>query len=231
MRLNYIDNIDCLRGMQEIPDQSIDLIIADPPYGIDFQSSKRAKGERLAKIANDKRPYIWWLLEAHRVLKDTGALITFFRWDVQDAFLKALELADLKCNGVCVWNKGGFGMGDLKRQFASVHELFSFSPKAGFSFPGKRPSSVLSVPKVSNNNLVHPNQKPVELIAQLIETLTPSSSPNEVTVLDPFMGSGTTAVAAIRTGRNFIGFELDEKYYAIAQERVAAEQEESAWML
>ena len=65
----------------------------------------------------------------------------------------------------------------------------------------------------------HPTQKPVALLEYLIKTYT---NPGEV-VLDNCMGSGTTAVAAIRTGRNFIGFELDEKYHAIALERVAAE--------
>lgn len=223
MRLNYVDNIDCMEGMKSIPDNSVDLIIADPPYGIDFQSNMRRKGERLKKIANDKRPYVWWLPEACRVLKNDGALITFFRWDVQDAFLKAMELAGLGCNGVCVWDKAGTGMGDLKRQFAPAHELFSFSPKPDFRFPNKRPPSVIRAAKVPGSRIVHPNQKPEDLIIQLIEITTLPPPTNNAVVLDPFMGSGTTAVACLRTGRNFIGFEIDEKYHAIAQERIAEE--------
>ena len=68
----------------------------------------------------------------------------------------------------------------------------------------------------------HPTQKPLRLVEDLVCTF---SNPGDV-VLDTFMGSGTTAAACIRTGRNFIGFELDEKYHAIALQRIVAEQEE-----
>jgi site-specific DNA-methyltransferase (adenine-specific) len=231
MRLNYIDNIDCLRGLQEIPDNSVDLIIADPPYGIDFQSNRiKDKDRRKPKIANDKTPFIWWLYDAARVLKDTGAVVCFARWDVQEAFRDCIEIAGLKVQNVCIWSKGGGGMGNLKASFIPDHEVFLFATKPGFCFPAKRPSSVLSVAKVPSGKLVHPNEKPVELISQLIEYLTPPTAPGAV-VLDPFMGSGTTAVACVRTGRNFIGFELDDQYHQIALARVAAEREEETWML
>ena len=78
--------------------------------------------------------------------------------------------------------------------------------------------------KSTNGEKVHPTQKPVELIAKAIEDAT---EPGGV-VLDTFMGSGTTALACLRTGRNFIGFELDEKYHAIALQRIAAEAGEMA---
>lgn len=85
--------------------------------------------------------------------------------------------------------------------------------------------------KSTNGEKVHPTQKPVELITKAIED---STEPGAV-VLDTFMGSGTTAVASLKTGRNYIGFELDEKYHAIAQRRIAAEtpqmtEDEEAWM-
>lgn len=229
MRLNYIDNRDCLAGLKEIPDESVDLILTDPPYGIDFQSNSiKDKERRKPKIANDKTPFIWWLYDAARVLKDTGALVCFARWDVQEVFRECIEIAGLKVQNVCIWSKGGGGMGNLKASFAPDHEVFIFATKPDFQFPAKRPASVVTVPKVPSSKLTHPNEKPVELISQLIDYLSPPTVPGAI-VLDPFMGSGTTAVACVRTGRQFIGFELDENYHRLALERIAAE-EADAWM-
>lgn len=222
MRMNYIDNIDCLQGMKEIPDSSVDLVLADPPYGIDFQSRHvKEPNRRRSKIANDKAPFVWWLYDAARVLKDTGALVCFARWDVQELFRECIGAAGLKVQNVCVWSKGGGGMGNLKAAFTPDHEVFIFATKPGFAFPSKRPASVVTVAKVPSGKLTHPNEKPVALMCELIESLTLPSA----TVLDPFMGSGTTAVACIRTGRNFLGHELNADYHRLALERVAAEQE------
>lgn len=178
MRLNYIDNIDCLRGLQEIPDNSVDLIIADPPYGIDFQSNSiKDKKRRKPKIANDKTPFVWWLYDAARVLKDSGALVCFARWDVQETFRDCIGIAGLKVQNVCIWSKGGGGMGNLKASFSPDHEVFLFATKPGFRFPAKRPASVLNVARVPSGKLVHPNEKPVELIVQLVDYLTPPYRP------------------------------------------------------
>lgn len=217
MKLNSIEKGDCLIGLKNIPDNSVDLVLADPPYGINFQGRGRRKS--FPKIANDKTPFIWWIYDAARVLKNTGSLICFSRWDVQDTFCRALEIAGLKTQNVCVWSKGGGGMGNLKASFAPDHEVFIFATGREFTFPGKRPASVLNVPKVSSSAIQHPNEKPVELAARLIETCTDRGA----VVLDPFMGSGTTAVACLRTGRNYLGFELDERYFELAQNRIAEE--------
>lgn len=107
----------------------------------------------------------------------------------------------------------------MKAQFMPVHEVFLFAVKPGFRFPAKRPSSVVTVPKVNSNLLVHPNEKPVDLMARLMDSLCPPGG----VVLDPFMGSGATAKACVRTGRNYIGFELDESYHALAVSGIAAE--------
>ena len=178
MRLNYIDNVDCLEGLKKIPDKSVDLIIADPPYGIDFQSNSiKDKSRRKAKIANDKTPFIWWLYDAARVLKDTGALVCFARWDVQETFRECISIAGMKVQNVCIWSKGGGGMGNLKASFSPDHEVFLFATKPEFCFPAGRPASVLNVAKVPSGKLVHPNEKPTELISTLIERLTPEHRP------------------------------------------------------
>lgn len=214
---SYIKQGDCLELMKTIPDGSVDAIIADPPYGIDYQSRRVPKDHRRPKIANDRTSCTSWIAEVPRILTQSGSLIVFFRWDVQGEFLAALDRAGLPAKNVCVWDKMSHGMGDLRRAFAPAHELFSFSPAPAFRFPGARPKSIVRAARVAPRALTHPNEKPVELLEQLIRAVT---VPGDV-VLDPFLGSGTTAVAAKRTGREYIGFELDPQYCEVARRRIA----------
>ena len=107
-------------------------------------------------------------------------------------------------------------MGDLKCAFASRHEGIIYATKGKYVFKRKRPVSVLKYMRVSPAKLNHPNQKPLKLIEYLIETLTDEGD----TVLDPFMGSGTTGVACVNLNRKFIGIELDEFYFDDACNRI-----------
>lgn len=221
MRLNYIDNIDCLEGLKEVPDKSVDLVITDPPYGISYSSARiKDKARRLGGILNDERPFTGFIEAALRVMKPTGAMFIFTRLDVQQAFIDEVKRCGGRVKNVIIWDKGAHGMGDLKAAYGSRYESILFVAGADFKFPGKRPVDIVSVPKVPARKLVHPNEKPVTLIEKLIED---STDPGAV-VLDPFMGSGTTAVACIRTGRSFVGFELDEQYHALAVGRKDAER-------
>lgn len=217
MVLNTIHNLDCLDGFRQLPDNCIDVIVSDPPYGIDYQSQrKKDKSLWLPKIANDKKPYTDYIRPALHKLKPTGAMFVFTRWDVQQVFIDAITAAGGRVKSVLIWDKQVHGMGDLKASYGSRYESILFIPGRLFAFPGKRPQDILVSQKVPPSKLVHPNEKPVDLIAQLIEQTT---SPGAL-VLDPFLGSGTTAVASIKTGRSFIGFELDPNYCKIAQCRI-----------
>lgn len=91
METNIIYNMDCLKGLEMIPDKSIDLVITDPPYGIDYQSNHRVKSEGFKKILNDKKPFIDFILHLPRILKDDGACFIFTRWDVQQAFIDEMD--------------------------------------------------------------------------------------------------------------------------------------------
>ena len=86
----------------------------------------------------------------------------------------------------------------------------------------KYPKSIISVQKPHPSNSQHPTEKPVELMKWLIETYTREGD----TILDPFMGSGTTGVACVQTGRNFIGIEIDPTYFAIAEKRIKEAQQQ-----
>lgn len=218
MRLNYIDNRDCLEGLKDVPDKSVDLIVTDPPYGINYKSGRiKDKSRRLGGILNDQSPFLTFIKPAMEKLKPTGAMFIFTRWDVQQAFIDAVTSNGGRVKNVIIWDKGAHSMGDLMAAYGSKYESILFAPGSEFRFPGKRPQDIVAVPKVPAAKLVHPNEKPVALIERLII----DASRTGATVLDAFMGSGTTAAACIRTGRNFIGFELDERYHAIAQQRIA----------
>lgn len=199
--------------------ESVDAIITDPPYGIGYQSNHR-RVEVMGKIANDNAPFIWFLYDAFRVLKSgtsgQGALVCFTRWDVEQVFIDAIRLAGFKVKSEVIWNKVSPGMGDLKAQFVPTHENIVFAVKGKFSFPGHRPNDVVTHQKLNGMQMIHPTEKPVSLLTNLITSVT---KPGDL-ILDPFAGSGSTLVAAKKTGRRFIGVELDAGYFEKARKRI-----------
>jgi len=208
---------DCLDLMREIPDKSIDLVLTDPPYGIDYQSAWRIdKSQWKPKILNDKEPFVAWTDEAFRILKDDSALLCFTRFDTEYDFRKALTESGFNCKQQIIWDKVIHGMGDLCGDFASQHENIIFATKGNFIFKGKRPTSIFRVVRVNAEKLIHPNEKPIALLTQLIESVTIDNN----LALDCFLGSGTTAIACIKTGRRYIGIEKDKNYFEIAQTRI-----------
>lgn len=243
MRLNYIDNIDCLEGLKDIPDKSVDLIVTDPPYFLSMghagdKENAKSLGLSSNRTFNDlaicKPFYSQLFQEYRRVLKDDGSFYFFTDWRGY-AFYFPLINAELPVRNLIVWDKKS-GPGSY---YSFAHELLIFGTGASKlrNAGGTnvwRMAAFSSGAKSTNGKKVHPTQKPWELIAKAIEDAT---EPGAV-VLDTFMGSGTTAVACLKTGRNYIGFELDEKYHAIAMQRIAeetpavpeAEDDEEAWM-
>lgn len=131
-----------------------------------------------------------------------------------------MRLAGLTVKSVIVWDRQAHGMGDLKASFAPRHDVVIFATKGSFAFPGRRPDDVIAYPKVGNASLIHPNEKPIALLERLVEATT---EPNDI-VLDPFAGSGSTLAAAAKTGRRYIGIEIDPKYSDIAAKRAAEYQ-------
>ena len=212
---NTIIHGDSLTVLRQMEPESVDAIITDPPYGIDYHT----KGSG-ASIKNDKSPFIWFLYDAFRVLKSgesgRGSLVCFTRWDVQQTFIDAMKIAGFHVRSEVIWDKVMHGMGDCKSQFAPVHENIIFAVKGKYSFPGGRPKDLITFRKLGSSQMVHPTEKPVGLLTSLITSVT---KPGDL-ILDPFAGSGSTLVAAKKTGRRFIGIELDDEYYQKAQQRI-----------
>lgn len=163
---NTIIHGDSLTVLRQMEPESVDAIITDPPYGINYVSQ-------------------------------TGASIKNVKSEV-------------------IWDKVYHGMGDTKAAFAPSHENIVFAVKGKYSFPGSRPKDLVTFPKINSSKMVHPTEKPVGLLANLISSVT---KPGDL-ILDPFAGSGSTLVAAKKTGRRFIGIELDDEYFSTAQRRI-----------
>ena len=220
LEINKIYNMDCLEGMKSIPDNSIDLIVTDPPYKTTSRGSSGGTGGILKEEIN-KRGKVFkhndiefneWLPELYRVLKDTGhAYIMSNNKNLKDMLME-IENVGFNIYKTLIWAKNS---PITNMYYMDSHEYIIFCRKG----KAKRINNcgTKSVLNVDNpRNKVHPTEKPVELMEVLINN---SSQEGEL-VLDPFMGSGTTAIACINNNRNYIGFELDKQYYDIANVRI-----------
>lgn len=224
--INEVINGDCIEGMRTMADGSVDLIIADPPYGIDFSSNHRKQSvlKSTGGIFNDGTDNTDFLadvlFEIDRVLKQDSHVYWFTRWDRVHLQLPILE-RHFKVKNALVWMKNNWSMGDLTGSYAGQYETILFAQKGRRKLnevEGKRRhADILQFDRVSAQKLRHSHEKPEDLIEFLIR----KSSDEGETVLDPFCGSGTTAVCAKRLGRNFITMELDSDYARIANERLA----------
>lgn len=210
---------DCVEIIELLDDNSIDCCLTDPPYGIDFQSARRTdRSLWKPKIQNDSEPFTDWIAPLYRKMKDGGRLLCFYRWDVQDAFLDEIVSAGFTVKSQIVWDKRVHGMGDLRGEFAPQHELIMYATKGRYEFPDKRPTTVYRSQRCDPQKMIHPNEKPVGLLKDLINDIT---SEREL-IFDPFGGSFSTYVASISLNRRCITCELDEYYYKLGKDRVVS---------
>lgn len=202
--------------------ESFDLILTDPPYGIEFQSGRRK--DSFDVIDNDAptdRDGIHVVLrECVRLVGQNRHLYVFGPSDVLDG-LKVSEATEL------IWDKGVIGPGDLSAPWGPAHEPISFvvSKHRHAGQTGKpsnavrmRKGSILRFMRPTGRKVRHPNEKPVALLRELVESSTRVGD----VVLDPFAGSGSTAVAAVLSGRRCVLVESEQKWVDLAIERVKA---------
>ena len=206
--------------MSKLKDNSIDLIVTDPPYLMDYKTNRRKdKRHDFCKPIigdNDEDLIKSFIKESYRVLKDNSAMYVFCNSNRIDFFKKEIETAGFKIKNIIVWVKNNWTAGDLKASFGKQYEFIILANKGRAFFNGERLSDVWEFDRVVGKKQLHQNQKPVELIERMIFK---HSEPGGV-VLDPFMGSGTTGVACVKHGRKFIGYELDKRYFDIAEKRI-----------
>ncbi len=210
---------DCRGVMAQMSLGGVDMVLTDPPYGIDYQSNMRTKSEKFMRIANDtgdSRLEIYPFITP--LLKQDSVGVFFCSWkNYHEEYQAISALLDVK--NCVVWDKGGGGIGDLAHSLSTDYELAIVGHKGAATIRGKRLGSVWSFGKVNPNTMQHPTEKPVYLMNQFLETFSDHGD----LVLDPFMGSGTTLRAAKDLGRKAIGIELEEKYCEIAAKRMCQE--------
>ena len=228
-----IYNGDCLEGMKQIDDESVDLVVTDPPYGVDYASKNKFlndidMGNRIQEdiigdnLSKEDTQKLWGnaFREIGRVMKK-GACIYCFMPQGGDQMMMMMMMMNeggIEPKHELIWLKNNHVLG--RTDYAYIHEpiMYAWKPGAGHKFYGGFQRSVLRYPKPLKSGL-HPTTKPLDLIIRLVCN---SSKENDL-ILDPFMGSGTTAVAAKQLQRNFVGFEISPEYCKIANKRLAQE--------
>lgn len=218
-----IYNLDCITGMiTGIKDESVDLVLTDPPYLINYKTGHRKnKNHRFcSEIKNDGKENVTLLdsyfKECYRVLKNNSAIYTFCSWKTDHIFRELLINAGFTIKNKIIWVKNNHTAGDLTGQFGQKYEVILLAVKGKPKIRGERIQDVWHFNRVSGKTQLHQNQKPVDLLELCIRKHSDIGN----TVFDGFMGSGSTAIAAMNLKRNFIGFELDREYFKMAEERI-----------
>lgn len=198
---------DCLEEIPKLDDNSINCLIIDPPYGINYQSNYRK--ENFDKIKDDDESAFKLLDDTLRLvepkIKNNSHIYVFTSWKVYDKVKPIVErYFDLK--NCLVWNKNNWSMGDLAGNYAEKHELILFASKGKRKIQSEiRPTNVLDYART--NNPEHPTQKPVDLLKELVR----NSTKEKELVLDCFAGSGSTLLACKEEKRKWLGIEIEEK--------------------
>ncbi len=220
--------MDCVDGMSRLPDHSVDLVIADPPFGIDFDGRSGAYNrddslvvDGYGEVGENYLEFTEaWVDEMARVLRPTGSAYIFSGWTNLEAVLRAARLAGLHVLNHIVWHYP-FGV-FTRRKFVTSHYHIILAVRDPdryfFNKIENYPQDVWTLrrpyhPGRSKNG----TKLPVELVQRCVDY---SSRPGDL-VLDPFMGNGTTAVAARGSWRHYLGFEVNERLRAVIDQEVS----------
>lgn len=217
---------DCLEIMKDMPDESVDCIITDPPYKMNHSTGgctnigMKNKWQGNIKAGNTVMNFDLsikfsdWLPEVYRVLKQSGHCYIFCNDKNMQELLNESTKVGFRESNILIWIKNN---ACPNRYYMKNCEFILFLYK-GKAKPINNMGSKagIQINNINGKDKLHPTEKPVELLKQFVL----NSTYDDGIVLDPFMGSGSTGVAAKNLNRDFIGIELDKHYFAIAQERI-----------
>lgn len=241
---NKIYNMNCIDGMKHIPPRSVDLVITDPPFAIDFKAKRSNYNRTYSRVLEgyseipQEKYYkftIDWMKEVYKTLKDSGSMYVFSGWNNLKDILTALDDVGFITVNHIIW-KYQFGV-VTKRKFVTSHYHCLFVCKDDRKrkfFPFSRFEKGL---RDENGGSAHYKDKedvwvinreywtgdkktPTKLPSDLIKKILMYSSEEGDVVLDPFLGSGQVAVVSKILGRRYIGFEIVEDYFTFASERL-----------
>jgi modification methylase len=240
---DYINKIICgdsLAVMQQMPDSCLDLVVTSPPYNLKNSTGNGMKDGRGGKWAgaalvngyshyNDNIPhdeYAEWqhncLKEMFRLIKNDGAIFYNHKWRVQDGLLQDRQdiIKDLPVRQIIIWRRKG-GINFNPGYFLPTYEVIYLIPKPDFKLAPKANAygDVWEFTQEMNNP--HPAPFPVDLINRIV-----SSTTSQI-ILDPFSGSGTTAIVAMGLKRKYIGIELSPDYCKMSEDRIERNKKQS----
>ena len=206
---------DCLDVMRSMPDACVDAVVTDPPW-LDYRTGwydASAWHKPIVKVAP-----IEYAGELFRLMRNASACLLWCRWDCFHEHSEAMRAAGFWIRNCIVWAKPNHTAGDLAGNVGNQHEMAVFATKGRWLRHGPRDVNLWDEPHLfSRDKRHHPTEKPIALMERSVRLVAPEGG----TVLDPFMGSGTTGVACVREGRSFIGIEREPEYHAIAEARIA----------
>ena len=231
--LNKIASGDCIKLMKKLPDESIDLIVTSPPYNLKNSSGNGMKDGRGGKWENAKLvngyqnyndclphdEYVLWqrscLEEMLRLIPEDGAIFYNHKWRVQKGLLQdRQDIVDgFPVRQIIIWKRAG-GINFNAGYFLPTYEVVYLIAKPKFKLAPKANAlgDVWEIKQEMNND--HPAPFPLQLAERIVKSTTAKI------VLDPFMGSGTTAIAAIKNSIDFIGFDISSDYCRMARKRI-----------
>ncbi len=219
---------DALDLLPELPGGSVDLIVTDPPFAIDFRPQRNNYNRTGARVLPGYHEIGMaeyggfteaWMREAFRILRNTGSMYVFSGWNHLKDILTALDASGFTTMNHLIW-KYQFGVFTRRKYVTShYHILFAVKDRKRYYF-NKVEHYPEDVWVINREYWTGRIKTPTKLPLQLVERILPFSSRPGDLVLDPFLGSGTVAVAAKRLGRHYLGFEIVPEYCELARERL-----------
>lgn len=206
-------NDDCLNVIKNMPSNYVDMIVTDPPYGINYQSNGRKN--KMRRILNDDCDFRFSVYrELKRVMKENSVACFFCSWkNFADDYNCLKEIFNVI--NVLIWYKGGGGIGNLNA-LSTDYEMCIVCEKGSTKIRGKRCGSVIRINKVPPEQMKHPTEKPIDLYRFVIRKW----SDRKNIVLDCFAGSFVNAIACIEEDRKYICIEQDEEYFKQGTKRI-----------
>ena len=222
LELNRIYQMDCTEGMKLIPNESVNLLLTDPPYNVSQKSNFHTMGRKGVDFGEWDKEFnqISWLETACDKIKKGGSVVVFNDYKNIGVMKEVLESKGFIIKEMIIWRKTNPMPRNRDRLYVTSIEMALWAVKGkGWAFNRQRDTyenAIFEQPVVSHTKRIHPTQKPVEVIEQLIKI---HSNEGDI-IMDCFMGSGTTAVACELNNRKWIGFELEQEYLEKANKRL-----------
>ena len=221
LEINKVYNEDCIEGIKKI-DMKLDALITDPPYNVSQKSNFHTMGRKGVDFGEWDKGFnlTSWIEPAVNTLKNGANIIIFNDWKNMSYIKDELEKLGCLIKQMIIWQKPNPMPRNRDRLYVTSCEFAVWATKGkGWTFNRERDTyenAIFTYPSVHSSKRIHPTEKPIGLLEEIIKIHTNEND----TILDPFAGSSSICEACINTNRNYIGFELDNTYFILGQQRI-----------